>query len=408
MENVKQMLLWVGIAVMIGVLSGISAAVFLLLLDWVTDIREANNYLVLFLPFAGLVIGALYFFYGKEVGAGNNLIIEEIDKPSKAISWKMAPFVLLGTLITHLYGGSAGREGTAVQMSASIADQFQRWFKLADFDRKLLLRLGVSGGFAAVFGTPLAAAVFAIELIFKERLPILHISFIFLSAFVADYTVSSLGVHHTHYAISLFPDWEIATVFWIVVVGLFAGLAALFFIKFHHFFSTFANRFIAYPPFRPFIGGAILALLFTLFPLQQFQGLGVPIIQSAFSESLPYTTFFIKILLTAFTIGVGFKGGEVTPLFFIGATLGNALMWFVPLPLSLLAGVGFVAVFCGATNTLIASTIMGAELFGIQSVGYIFIANVVAYFFSGTQSIYSSQPLPFLKSLVYQKLRIKH
>lgn len=408
MEKLKEMLLWVVIAVMIGVLSGISAAVFLLSLDWVTDIREANNYLVLFLPFAGLVIGALYFFYGKEVQAGNNLIIEEIDKPSKIISWKMAPFVLIGTLITHLYGGSAGREGTAVQMSASIADQFQRWLKLADLDRKLLLRLGVSSGFAAVFGTPLAGGVFAIELIFKKRLVILHVLLIFLSAFVADFTCSALGVHHTHYTIALFPAWHSATFLWLVVVGLFSGLTALLFIKSHHFFSTFAYRFIAYPPFRPFIGGAILALLFALFPLQHFQGLGVPTIQSAFDESLPFYTFLVKILLTAFTIGVGFKGGEVTPLFFIGATLGNALLWFVPLPLSLLAGVGFVAVFCGATNTLIASTIMATELFGIQSVGYIFVANVVAYFFSGSQSIYSSQPLPFLKSLVYQKLRIKH
>jgi H+/Cl- antiporter ClcA len=410
---------WILICVMIGVLSGSASAFFLVSLDWVTQFREGNNWIIWLLPMGGLAIGLLYHYYGKDVVKGNNILLEEYENPKETIPIKMAPMVLIGTLITHLFGGSAGREGTAVQMSGAIADQFNklssraRHFersretrdKLNNHDRKILIILGISAGFASVFGTPLAGALFALEVLYFSKINFKSIILSFLVAYVAYFTVEFWHVKHTHYSIPIVPEMTIINFVWIIIIGILFGLTAMLFSKTTHFWAKLFSKYIQYAPLRPFVGGLILAIGIYCIGTTKYIGLGIPTLVESFSTTTKWYDFLLKILFTGFTLGAGFKGGEVTPLFFVGATLGSALSLVVPLPIALLAGLGFVAVFSGATHTPIACTIMGMELFGVESGLFIGITCVVAYFSSGSVGIYHSQIVKGAKHKLYQRIK---
>lgn len=381
---------WLLICLVVGILGGSASAFFLVSLEWATNWRVDHEWIIWTLPAGGLIIGLSYHYWGQDVVKGNNQLIEEFNSPKKIIPFKMAPLVLFGTVATHFFGGSAGREGTAVQMGGSIADQLTRIFKLNNIDRRIILTTGVSAGFASVFGTPLAGAVFALEVFIVGRMRYEALVPSLIAAVVAHYTCLAWDVHHTHYHIDIIDDLTLLNVMWAILAGILFGLAGRAFSKSVHFWGSLAKKQITYPPLRPVIGGAILAIVFWLIGTR-YAGLGVPVIVESFEHHvLPYD-FAMKILLTTFTLGVGFKGGEVTPLFFIGATLGNVLAYFIPLHFALLAGMGFVAVFGAASNTPIACTIMGIELFGIEGGVFIAIACFVAYLFSGHTGIYGSQ-----------------
>lgn len=410
-EKIKQIMLitlkWIFICCLIGIFSGSASAIFLTSLEFVTQIRNHHNWIIWFLPLGGLLIGYGYFYCDSKIAKGNNLLLEEYNKPEKNIPFLMAPIVLLSTLITHLFGGSAGREGTAVQMGGAIADLCTSIFKLNHSERRTLIILGISAGFASVFGTPLAGALFALEVVFFSKINFRSIVLSFLVAYIAYFTVEFWEIKHTHYSIPVVPEMNFTALFWIVIASILFGLAALLFARSTHLWGKLFSKSIKFPPLRPFFGGIILALAIYFMGTTKYIGLGVPMIVDAFSiPNAPYD-FFLKILFTGFTLGAGFKGGEVTPLFFVGATLGSALSVVVPLPIALLAGMGFVAVFSGATHTPIACTVMGMELFGIESGVYIGIACIIAYFFSGSIGIYKSQILKGPKSILYQGIRKK-
>lgn len=396
---------WMVICALIGLFSGSASALFLVALEWVTQIREYNNWIIWLLPLGGLLIGLVYHYYGASVVKGNNLLLEEYENPQQPIPFKMAPLVLIGTLITHLVGGSAGREGTAVQMGGAIADQFSNWFKLDQNDRKTILILGISAGFASVFGTPLAGALFALEIVYFSKINLKSVLLSFAVAYAAYYTVELWQVTHTHYSIPILAELNGTNLLWTIGVGIIFGLAALLFSRSAHFWSHLFSKYIQYAPIRPLIGGTILAIILFFIGTTKYIGLGIPEIVKAFSTPNDSYDFLLKILFTGFTLGAGFKGGEVTPLFFIGATLGSALSVVVPLPIALIVGMGFVAVFSGATHTPIACTVMGMELFGIESGIFIGIACVVAYFSSGSVGIYSSQIHKGPKYYLYQRIK---
>jgi H+/Cl- antiporter ClcA len=266
--------------------------------------------------------------------------------------------------------------------------------------------VGISAGFASVFGTPLAGAVFALEIMLIQQLNYRMVLPVFLSAYLAAYVCNLWGVQHTHYHLGAVPAITFTHLCWTLLVGLLSGLTARLFSASTHFCTDFFKNWINYPPLRPLAGGAVLALVIYFTASDKYIGLGVPTIVAAFSEPMNGYDFLLKILFTAFTLGAGFKGGEVTPLFFIGATLGNALIWFIPLPLGLLAGMGFVAVFSGATHAPLACALMGMELFGIESGVYLTIACITAYFFSGEKGIYSSQQVGNPKRWLHQRLKL--
>lgn len=398
---------WIMLSALVGILAGTASAFFLIALNWATDYREAHTWIIWLLPLGGLIIGLSYHYWGQDVVKGNNQLLEEFYSPKQIIPLKMAPLVLFGTVVTHFFGGSAGREGTAVQMGGAIADQFTRLFRMRPRDRKILLIIGISAGFASVFGTPLAGAVFALEVLVIGRMRYEALLPSFITAVIADFVCRWWQVGHTHYHIAVVPQMQFSFLMWAILAGIFFGLAALAFSRSTHFFGNLFGTKIKYPPLRPVIGGVVIALVVFFIGTTKYIGLGIPTIVDAFETELPPYDFILKIFLTAFTLGAGFKGGEVTPLFFIGATLGNALAIFIPLPTALLAGMGFVAVFSGATNTPIACTIMGIELFGIQSGMFIAIACVTAYIFSGHSGIYSSQIIGSPKHLFYGRDRGK-
>jgi H+/Cl- antiporter ClcA len=400
LPNFRFLLKWLLIASVVGFVAGSASALFLVSLEWVTNYREAHVWIIAFLPISGLLIGWSYYRFGASVSKGNNQLLEEFYQPTQTIPLRMAPLVLFGTLATHLFGGSAGREGTAVQMGGAIADQLNKWFTLTKEDRKILITIGVAAGFSSVFGTPLAGAVFALEWLIVGRIRYEAILPAFIGAFVADYACAEFWqVYHTQYVITEVPAISMVNLLWLIPAGILFGLAGRLFAKACHLWGDVFQKYISYPPLRPVVGGVLVALIVWASGTTKYIGLGVPTIVDAFEQTLPWYDSLAKIFMTSLTLGAGFKGGEVTPLFFTGATLGNALSLAIPLPMSLLAGVGFVAVFSGATNTPLACTLMGLELFGTEAGIFIGLGCVLAYLFSGHSGIYNSQMIGSPKNL---------
>jgi H+/Cl- antiporter ClcA len=393
---------WLFITIMTASIVGSATAWFLIALDFVTIWRSDHIWVVNFLPLIGLGIGFAYHYFGADAKKGNDLILEihqaaeststTSTKTSsiKPIPLLMAPVVFISSLLTHLGGGSAGREGTAVQMGGAIADQFTSIFKLTTAERRTILIMGVSAGFAAVFGTPFAAAVFALEIMSLKKIKFENIIPSFSAALGAHYICLAWMVKHTVYSIDIIPSITVSTISWTILAGIIFGLAALLFVYTGKIFQGLFSK-IKFEPMRPFIGGIIITLFIVVANSTKYIGLGIPSIMDAFNTPAGSFDFALKLLLTSLTLSAGFKGGEVTPLFFIGATLGNILIWFIPLPMALLAGMGFVAVFAGATHCVVASIIMGMELFGIQAGIYVGLASLVAYFASGMNGIYSAK-----------------
>jgi H+/Cl- antiporter ClcA len=387
----------------LAIVVGLMVAFFLWLLDVVTRLRWQHEWLIWLLPFAGVLIVWLYKTFGKNTDKGNNLIIDEIHKPNGGIPFIMMPLVLLTTIITHLFGGSAGREGTAVQMGGSTAALFSKWLKLNNIDKRVLLLCGMSAGFGAVFGTPVAGAVFAIEVIAIGSIKYDAILPCLLAGIVADITCAACGIHHTHYSIASIENLstQIGDFFLLIKValaGCIFGLTAALFANTTHFIKQKSSLYIKQPLLIPIVGGALVIGISYALGTFDYMGLGVTnpndgvSIVSAFNNGgVTNFSWLWKLLLTAITLGMGFKGGEVTPLFFIGAALGNVLASCSGSPVDLFAGLGFIAVFAGATNTPLACTIMGVELFGGENVLYFAIACFAAYYCSGHKGIYSSQ-----------------
>lgn len=390
---------WVSLGSVVGLLSGSASALFLASLEWATGQRLQTPALLWGLPAAGAAVGWLYSRFGKGSEKGNNLILDQIHRPNQQVPLRMAPLVLLGTVATQLFGGSAGREGTAVQMGSSLADAVAHRLRLSGTDRRLLLMSGISGGFGSVFGTPLAGTVFGMEVLRVGAIRYEAMVACLTAAMVGDRVTLAWGIKHSHYAVTSVPEFSLPVALKILVSGVLFGLAALLFAELTHALKTLFKTLVPSPSLRPAAGGLLVILLALSVGTRQYLGLGLPLIEGSFSpEPVPAMAFFWKTVFTALTLGTGFQGGEVTPLFVVGATLGNVLGYLWSLPPDLMAAVGFVAVFAGAANTPLACLLLGAELFGAAPLPYIGIGTIISYVFSGHRGIYLAQRVETAKS----------
>jgi H+/Cl- antiporter ClcA len=383
---------WILLGSVVGVLSGTASAIFLVTLNWATAVRTANPYLLLLLPLAGFVIGWSYYRLGGTAVRGNNLVIEQVHLNKEPIPLRMAPMVLIGTVLTHLFGGSAGREGTAIQMGSSLADAFSRLLRLDGENRRLLVLAGISGGFGSVFGTPLAGFVFALEAPAMGRIQYDSIVPCLTAALVGDLVTRAWGVTHTQYPaladIGINPLLLLA----VVVAGIGFGWVALLFVELLEGIKHFSRKWLQYPPLRPVLGGLIVITMTLVLGKQDYLGLSLPLIKSTMDGTgVEPLAFLLKVIFTAVTLGTGFVGGEVTPLFVMGATAGYSIGRLLGVDPAFMAALGFVAVFAGASNTPLACTIMAAELFGGGSLLYVGVACFVAYLASGHRGIYGTQ-----------------
>ncbi len=383
---------WVVLGSLVGVLAGLASALFLWLLDLATSARESDERIVYLLPIAGLVIGSFYERFGQPVRAGANRVLAAIHDGGSPIPLRMAPMVLLGTVLTHLFGGSAGREGTAVQMGASLADGVAQRARVTPTMREQLIIAGVAGGFGSVFGTPLAGAVFGMEFVVLGRLRVRAVVPALVASFVGDVTTHACGIRHTPYpVVAALPLTPLLVGKWLLFAAAVA-LTTVVFVELLHFLKKQGEQRVKPLAARMFVGGVAVVLLWQVVGTSDYLGLGVPTILRAFDDpSLPVCVFALKLLFTAVTLSAGFLGGEVTPLFFVGAALGSVVARALGIPIELGAGVGLAAVFAAASNAPLALSIMAVELLGPGVLPHVVIVCVVAYLLTGHRGIYAAQ-----------------
>ncbi len=421
LEIIRHLLRSIVLVTPVAIITGLLVAFFLWMLDYATELRWNNSWLIYLLPLSGIIITGLYQSYGKGTEAGNNLIINEVhESTEKGVPLRMTPIIIFTTVFTHLFGGSAGREGTAVQIGGSIASYFSRTIRLSKSDNSVLLMAGIAAGFGAVFGTPIAGAVFALEVLSIGRIKYDALLACLFAAILADVVCTACGITHTDYYINYHQSdlWLKRSVDFVLVAkvalsGIAFGLVAMLFVKTSDMIKEASSKFLKQKWIVPIVGGGLVLVISYLLGTTDYLGLGVKTqsgngvsIVSAFNkDGAEVFSWFWKLLFTAITLSMGFKGGEVTPLFFIGATLGNTLAVLLGCPIDLLAGLGFIAVFAAATNTPLASIILGVELFGGEYILFYAISCVVAYYFSGSKGIYHSQRVEVSKSLKMNKTK---
>lgn len=397
---------WLIFVVPMASVVGTICALFLWALDAATKARFDYPWLLFGLPFAGLAVGLLYHWIGRSTEGGNNLIVEQIHEPGAGVPLRMAPLIFLSTIVTHLFGGSAGREGTAVQLGGSLASAFGKALRLDTDEVRLMLMAGIAAGFGAVFGTPIAGAVFALEVLTVGRIQYEALIPCLIAAVTGDWICQLWGIQHTHYSLGFgagLPNFHLDIVLFakVALAAIAFGLISQLFAEASHGAQSILKSLISFAPLRPVVGGLLVIALVYVLGTRVYLGLGVwsanpadPTIAGFFDPTrTDLWSWLWKFVFTVVTLSAGFKGGEVTPLFFIGAALGNALAHLLGAPVDLMAGLGFVAVFAGASNTPLACTIMGIELFGADNTVYIATACFIAYAFSGHSGIYLSQRL---------------
>ncbi len=390
---------WAVLGAGVGVIAGLSSFLFLESLKWATNLRLDHPWLIFTLPAVGFAVGLAYHHVGGRAGAGNNLLLDEIHDPQAWVPRRMAPLIYASTVVGHIAGASIGREGTALQMAGGLTDHAARIAKVSGETRRLLLITALAGGFSSVFGVPVAGCVFALEVQSVGRLRYDALVPCLSASLVGYWLVRRLGWDYG--AARMITGFEIdaALVAKIVVAGVCFGLAATAFTWAVHRVDHVTSRWVPWPPLRAALGGLAVLALVALAGSRDYLGLSTDIADAALAGASVVTMAFAwKLVFTAASLGSGFRGGEVTPLFVIGAALGATLGTALHADVSLFAALGFVSVFAAAANTPLACAVMGMELFGTAVAVPVIIACVVAYSCSGEEGIYHSQRLDVPKA----------
>jgi len=389
---------WVAFACIIGVVVGFVSIGFYYAFSLVTRLRLNNGWLLYLLPVGGVAIVLLYRIFDMEKDRGTNFVLAAVRENS-ALPLRTAPLVFVATLITHLFGGSAGREGAILQIGGSISSSVGRWMHLDGNDSRIITMCGMSAAFAALFGTPLTAAVFAMEVISVGVMYYAALVPCVLSAIVSVMLARLCGVAPTAFVLSGIPAFSAFVLLKVIVMGILCAVLSIVFCRLMHLAPTFYDKYLPDPVKRAFVGGAIIIALSLLVGTRDYNGSGGTVIAAALSGSAHPEAFLLKIFFTTITLGAGFKGGEIVPVFFTGATFGCAVSPLLGLSPAFGAALGLVSVFCGVTNCPLTSILLALELFGGQQMPLFALCVAVSYMLSGYYSLYSEQ------KIVYSKLK---
>ena len=396
-ENIITFLKWSAVAVIIGIILGLLGYLFHVTLEFATEVRMSKMYLVWLLPLSGVIIVALYKICGMEKNKGTNCVIMSVRKEDKP-PLILAPLIFISTAITHLFGGSAGREGAALQMGGSVGYFVGDKLKLDEKDKATATMYGMSGAFSALFGTPVTASVFAMEITDVGVMQYCAIVPCVLCAVVGRFIVQCFGVLPTAYTVTDVPTLSVVSVLQTVALGILCAVVSKVFCMALHKTHTLYEKYIPNKFLSAVVGGLIVAVLTFVLGTGDYNGAGTHIIEKAISGKAEIYAFAVKILFTAITLGAGFKGGEIVPTLFIGATFGCAVSPLLGLAPSFGASLGMIALFCGVTNCPLSALVMSVELFGGQGFVLYMVAVAVSYMLSGYQGLYSSQKIIYSKT----------
>ncbi|WP_347552953.1 voltage-gated chloride channel family protein (plasmid) [Pseudalkalibacillus hwajinpoensis] len=401
---------WVFFGSLIGIVVGSFTAFLLETNDFLGEVREESGWLIFFLPLGGIVLGYIYMNFGKvflnntlhDTAELNNLVIEGVHGKKKVLL-RIGPIVYLGTFITILFGGSTGREGAAIQMGGSVAQAVNMFFRKNKSDTKILLMSGISAGFGAAFGAPITGAVFGMEMAALGKMKFEALVPCLVASFIGHYiTTSALGVEHVEFIIQTLPETSLVTFAKVILAAVIFSLLSISYCQLRHGIQNLSKKIFKKNHMkRAFVGGVIIVVLTLIAGSQDYNGRGLEMLEQSFKEDVPPFAFLAKLLFTAITLGTGFVGGEVIPLFFMGATLGNTLHDFMDLPISFLAALGMIAAFSAGTNTPIAAFLLAMEMFDGKGAEYFFVACLVSFIFSGHHGLWPSQKIYQPKSSLY-------
>lgn len=395
-HNVKVFLKWGLFSSITGLVVGWLSSLFANGLHYVTEFREFHPWLVFLLPLAGIVIIFLYRVFKYQNDTGTNLVFSTIHAETE-LPFKMAPLIFMSTMLTHLFGGSAGREGAALQFGGSLGNQLGRWFHFDEKDRRIMVMCGMSAAFSAIFGTPIAAVVFAMEVISVGVMYYAALVPCVFASLIASKVAGFMSVGAERFHIEEVPGFYLVPSMKIILLALCcAGLSVLFCIALHSL-GEFFHAKLQNPYIRVVVSSVIIIVLTLLLQTSDYMGAGVPVIERAIQGEVVPLAFLWKIVFTALTLEGGFKGGEIVPSFFVGATFGCLFGQMIGLSPSLCAAVGMVSVFCGVTNSPLASLIISFELFGYVAVPYFMIAISVSFLMSGYYGLYHDQTIVYSK-----------
>lgn len=391
-----QFVKWVVVSGIIGIAVGLIGTAFSYGMEMVTEMRQMHGVIAWALPLAGLVIVFLYRAAGRGDDHGTNSVLAAVRSEDK-LSFVTAPLIFISTLLTHLCGGSVGREGAALQMGGSIGSWFGKVFRMNEKDVQVTVMCGMSACFSALFGTPMAAAIFSIEVVsvgvmyYSALVPCVFASL--MAVEVARY----LGVPGEAMIIKMIPEFTATNTWKVALVAILCAVVSIVFCQVLHVVSHYAKKWLPNPYTRIVVIGVLIAVIHFLLGTDDYMGAGMHIIERCMHGEVKTEAFLIKMLLTALTLGAGYKGGEIVPSFFIGATFGCVIGGALGASPSLCAAVGMVAVFCGVTNSPITSLLIALELFGMEALHFFMISVAVSYMLSGYYSLYDSQKIMYSK-----------
>ena len=395
-KNAPDFLIATAISLLIGITCGLVGAGFVKSIAFVTTLRENNGGILLLLPVFGLILTFLYNKL-KLKGIGTNHIIKSVRTDEK-VSPILSIAIFLGTVLSHFGGASVGREGAALQLGGSIGEFFAEKFKITEEYRRILVMSGMGGCFAALFGTPFAAFIFVLEIArigkrcFKAIIPAL------ISTFTGFIVANKLGVEPEHFPVNEIPGFSLEILWKFILIAVVGALVSWIFVNALHKSEKIFEKILKNEYVRVVVGGVIIIVLTKILQTTDYNGGGIGVVHHIFTHGeVNYEAFLLKIIFTAVSVGVGYKGGEIVPTIFVGGTLGGALSLILGLNPAFGAAVGITALFCGVTNAPFATTVLACEMFGIEGVGYYLIASAISFALSGKACLYTGRKMPFIK-----------